>query len=184
MGRKASINAEDILNTAEDIIMREGVAHLTIDNIAKKLGITKGGVQYSFASKDAIVKAVIKRWNDDFDAEMQKHMPPDPTPLEFIRAHIVTTRLIDNYNKKAAGLMVTLLDNSKYRDLARQWYFERVKVFADTQSSEYRKYRLAFLACEGLFMLNNFGFKDADTREWDDVFNDIERMLLSVDTRN
>lgn len=179
MGRKASINSEEILNTAEDIIIQEGAAHLTIGKIAKKLGITKGGVQYSFASKDAIVEAIIKRWNDDFDAEMQNHMPPNPTPLEFMRAHIVTTHYIDNYNKKAAGLMLAMLDSHKYRDLARQWYHERIKVFAETKSAEYRKYRLAFLACEGIFMLNNFGLKDADLTEWDDIFTDIEQMLLN-----
>lgn len=180
MGRKASINADEILNVAEAIIIDEGSGHLTIDNIAKKLGITKGGVQYSFATKDAIIESLINRWNDTFDQEMLKHMPDEPTPAEYIRAHIKATQTIDKSYNKGAGLMAALLDNKKFMEITQTWYQKRLDALAQLQDPKAHKLRLAFLACEGLFLLTSFKLSHTDLNDnWEPVFNDIDELLLN-----
>lgn len=179
MGRKATISADAILDIAEDIVLTEGVAHLTIDNIAKKLGITKGGVQYSFASKDAIIEKLITRWNDTFDAEMRKYMPENPTPAQYLRAHIRATHIMDQGYKKGAGLMAALLDNQKFREISQGWYRKRLEALTLLPDAEQAPARLAFLACEGLFLLASFGFAPCDEAAWNAVFTDIDNILLN-----
>ena len=179
MGRKANINAEAILDIAENIIITEGSAHLTIDNIAKKLGITKGGVQYSFASKDAIIENLINRWNAVFDTEMQKYMPSNPTPLEYLEAHIKATQTIDKSYNKGAGLMAALMDNAKFLEKTRSWYQKRMNALAQLHGAEHKKLRLAFFACEGLFLLSSFGFADCSESDWTKTFNDIASLILA-----
>ena len=179
MGRKASINAEEILDTAEAIVINEGSAHLTFENIAQKLGITKGGVQYSFASKDAIIERLINRWNDSFDIEMAKHMPENPAPAEYIRAHIKATHVIDKNYNKGAGLMAALMDNRKFREITLDWYQKRLAALAQLQGAEKQRLQLAFWACEGVFLLTSFGFTPCSGQSWNAVFNDINHQLLN-----
>lgn len=180
MGRKASINAEEILDIAEAIIINEGAAHLTFDNISKTLGITKGGVQYSFAYKDAIIERLINRWNDSFDVEMTKHMPENPTPAEYVRAHIKATHVIDKNYSKGAGLMAALLDNSKFKEITQSWYQKRLVALTKLTGPEKAKLELAFWACEGVFLLTSFGLAPCTDAEWNDIFNNIDNKLLRV----
>lgn len=51
MGRRRTIDRDQLLDAAEAVIAREGAAGLTIDAVAKEMGITKGGVQYCFGTK-------------------------------------------------------------------------------------------------------------------------------------
>lgn len=178
MGRKASINADEILNVAEEIIINEGSAHFTFENIAKKLGITKGGIQYSFASKDAIIERLINRWNETFDAEMLNHMPENPTPAEYIRAHITATRVIDKNYNKGAGLMAALLDNYKFREISQSWYQKRIDALTQLTGPEKQQLRLAFMACDGLFLLTSFGLVSCNDVEWNNIFTDMDTMLI------
>lgn len=54
MGRRRTIDRDQLLDAAEAVIAREGAAGLTIDAVAKEMGITKGGVQYCFGTTFAI----------------------------------------------------------------------------------------------------------------------------------
>ncbi|VEA73956.1 Bacterial regulatory proteins, tetR family [Serratia rubidaea] len=49
MGRQRSIDRDRVLDAAEEIIATQGASGLTIDSVAKAMGISKGGVQYCFA---------------------------------------------------------------------------------------------------------------------------------------
>ncbi len=62
MGRRRTIDRDQLLDAAEAVISREGAAGLTIDAVAKEMGITKGGVQYCFGTKDALIDAIFERW--------------------------------------------------------------------------------------------------------------------------
>ncbi len=44
MGRQRTIDREKLLEAIFDIVMEQGAAALTIDTVAKKMGISKGGV--------------------------------------------------------------------------------------------------------------------------------------------
>jgi AcrR family transcriptional regulator len=50
-----------ILDIAAQIASDEGASQLTIDAVAKRSGISKGGVMYHFGSKDALLSALVDR---------------------------------------------------------------------------------------------------------------------------
>ncbi|CAI1250325.1 transcriptional repressor BetI [Serratia liquefaciens] len=58
MGRQRSIDRDKVLDVAEEIVATQGAAGLTIDSVARAMGISKGGVQYCFGSKDAMIDAM------------------------------------------------------------------------------------------------------------------------------
>ncbi len=51
---------ELILNTALELFARQGISHTTIDQIAKKAGISKGLIYNYFTSKEILLEEIIK----------------------------------------------------------------------------------------------------------------------------
>jgi AcrR family transcriptional regulator len=56
---------EEIVTAATGTLLRTGVAGFTLDAVARDLGLTKPGLYYHFASKEALVFAVcLKEWTE------------------------------------------------------------------------------------------------------------------------
>lgn len=173
MGRKPTIKRETLLEIADGIVRSEGAAGLTIDALARAAGISKGGVQYVFSSKDDLVRALIERWTHGFDAllgEMDSLAPAD-----LVRKYIKVMRSSQAaMNAKMAGLMIAYIQNPQNVTETRQWYramFERLGGGAsDAQAA-----RVALLAVEGLFLLRIAGI-DEDG-EWSGFLDDVESVF-------
>lgn len=55
-----------IIQAAVDVIAERGFALTTIDEIAKRLGVSKGAVYWYFPNKEALIKEVFNYVQDDF----------------------------------------------------------------------------------------------------------------------
>jgi AcrR family transcriptional regulator len=60
-----------ILDAAEAIVQARGVPALTLDAAAKVAGVSKGGLLYHFASKEALLTALLARLSDWFRVEFE-----------------------------------------------------------------------------------------------------------------
>lgn len=58
---KNSPPPQALLDAAEAVALRDGVAKLTFDAVAAEAGMSKGGVLHHFASKDQLIEAMVKR---------------------------------------------------------------------------------------------------------------------------
>lgn len=56
------------LDAALTIIARDGPARLTLDAISRESGISKGGLMHQFRTKDAVLKALLEKQTEHFDA--------------------------------------------------------------------------------------------------------------------
>jgi AcrR family transcriptional regulator len=173
LGRKPTITREGLLEIAEAIVRSEGAAGLTIDALAKAAGISKGGVQYSFSSKDDLIRALIERWTRQFD-ELLGEMD-GVSPADLVRKYIEVMRGSQAaMNAKMAGLMIAYIQDPQNVMETRQWYrsmFERLGGGAgDAQAA-----RVALLAVEGLFLLRIAGIDESG--EWSGFLDDVESVL-------
>lgn len=176
MGRKPTIMREDLLEIAERIVRSEGAAGLTIDALAKAAGISKGGVQYSFSSKDDLVRALVERWTHQFD-ELLGNIDDLP-PADLMRRYIKVMRSSQvAIDAKMAGLMIAYIQNPDNLTKTREWYhtiFKRLRV----ASKDAQPARVALLAVEGLFMLRISGIdKDGELRS---LLDDVESVFESL----
>lgn len=85
---RASETRDRILRAAEDVVVRDGVSHLTLDAAAAEAGVSKGGVLYHFPSRKALVSAMVERFTESFDADLVRFGANDPAPGSFTRAYI------------------------------------------------------------------------------------------------
>lgn len=72
---------EGLLNAAEAVVSERGALHLTLDAVAERAQVSKGGLLYHFPSKDALLEAMLRRLIDRFGAEQQAalaQIPPGP----------------------------------------------------------------------------------------------------------
>jgi AcrR family transcriptional regulator len=70
MGRAGT--ADRIIDAAEAIVEEEGVATLTLEQAARRAGISKGGILYHFPNKEALVAAMVARFTERFDRAVER----------------------------------------------------------------------------------------------------------------
>ncbi|OCW56809.1 TetR/AcrR family transcriptional regulator [Hoeflea olei] len=173
MGRKPTITREGLLEIAESIVRTEGAAGLTVDALAKAAGISKGGVQYSFPSKEDLVRALVERWTDQFNALLGDL--DEVPPADLVRKYLAVMRHSHvAMNAKMAGLMIGYIQNPQNIEDTRQWYrsmFERL----GGETGVAQAARVALLAAEGLFLLRIVGI-DQDG-EWSAFLDDVEQVF-------
>ncbi len=58
---------------------------MTIDAVAKAMGISKGGVQYCFGSKDALIDAMFDRWGSAYETLFTAIAGDEPSPQTAVR---------------------------------------------------------------------------------------------------
>lgn len=172
MGRKPTITRDELLALAEEIVNEKGPQSLTIDALAKAAGISKGGVQYSFSSKDELISAMLERWGREFDNLLADIDVVGPT--EFVRSYIAAMRSPHGaFDSKSAGLMVAYMQNQRHRAQAADRY--RATLAKMGKGPENRAARIAYLALEGLFLLRLLGIdKDGEGQA---SLNDIAEVL-------
>ncbi len=177
MGRPRSIDRDKVLDIAERIVREEGATALTFDAVARAAGITKGGLQYCFGSKDDLVAAMADRWLAGFDAEVARHTPADGTRVDHVRGYVTASARIDEATQtKIAGMLVSLLQSPKHREQARGWYAAWLTRLEPGSEAE-RRARAAFFAAEGAFFLRSLGLVALDQGQWAAVFDDILALL-------
>jgi len=52
---------EKVLDAAEAVVVRHGIANLTLDAVAAEAGMSKGGLLHHFPTKDRLVEALVTR---------------------------------------------------------------------------------------------------------------------------
>lgn len=50
-----------LLNAAEAVVVRDGIANLALDAVAAEAGMSKGGLLHHFPNKDRLVEAMVER---------------------------------------------------------------------------------------------------------------------------
>lgn len=58
-----------LLDAADDLVHELGAGLLTLDAVAARAGVSKGGLLHHFKSKDALLTAMLARVTDTFEAE-------------------------------------------------------------------------------------------------------------------
>lgn len=172
-GRPRSIDRDRVLDAAEGIVAQAGAAGLTFDAVARAAGITKGGVQYCFGTKENLIRSMIERWGSAFEAEVMAHAGEDRSPHAVIRGHVLATRDSDEAeHSRSAVMMTALLESPEDVAASRVWYTQRLAGL-DMGKTEDRKAALAFFASEGAFLLKAFGLIDITEAQWATLFADM-----------
>jgi AcrR family transcriptional regulator len=80
-----------LLQATSHIIQTQGIERLTLDAVAKEAKVSKGGLLYHFATKEALIAGVVLSLMDEFDAQIELELDLDRSPESpgrWLRAYV------------------------------------------------------------------------------------------------
>lgn len=178
MARRKEIDRDRILDAADAVILESGGKLFTLDAVAERAGISKGGLVYTFPTKDELVAAALEREMTRFaDAARERAGADCRDPEILLLAHVEEALQEDeSLSRQAAFLMVALVHAPNMTEPARRFYRDVFNLF-DPQTERGRDVRQAILAVEGLFLLRGLGFMEIGNEEWRSVLQHAARTI-------
>ena len=142
-----------LLDSAEAVLAEHGSQGLTLAAVAAHAGVSKGGLLYHFAGKDALITALMERLIADFDGRVAAFRRDRPG--WYTRAYIeatfdfLTAQDADVLRRRWAVLCAASTDwvlNKPFAVAQRRWMSEGLDEEPDPDLSQ-----LARLAADGLW---------------------------------
>ena len=151
-----------ILDAAERVVIRDGVARLTLDAVAAEAGLSKGGFLYNFPSKDALIRGMVDHLIEASEATIAKLVAADPDSKgRYTRAILGVNfpqrdSTAEHHNRVASALLAAVLTNPKLLEPLHEVYRNVVARLAkdgiDPVSAS-----IIQLAADGLWMSEMLG---------------------------
>jgi AcrR family transcriptional regulator len=164
-GQKSVVPRPDtkarIIRAAEQVVVRDGVARLTLDAAAAEAGLSKGGVLYHFPTRDALVAGMVTKIIDEFDRDIEANLEGDDGPGAFTRAYIRATLdsdqpRPDHEDRLGAALIAAAAAQPSLmvplQSAAERWQARLVDDGLDPTTATVLR-----LACDGLWLCDLFG---------------------------
>jgi len=145
-----------IVNAATRIVMERGVARMTLADVATEAGISKGGLLHYFASKDALIRAMITAGLDSFEEKTMAMVEVDPSPGSYLRAYITTSFPAEGADDIAAAMIAGIATD---RDLLADYAVENTKWSSRLKKDglDYFYAEVIRLAVDGLYFNEAIG---------------------------
>jgi AcrR family transcriptional regulator len=115
---------QEILAAANQLVLTEGVAHLTLEAVAKRAGVSKGGLLYHFPSKEALIRGLIEQLNAQFDGEVAHQLGLERAEAQaaaelkagswlraFVRATFAGNKLENDWLGSSAAILTAIATN-------------------------------------------------------------------------
>lgn len=164
-GDISSNTKSSILNAAAMVILENGVQTLTLEKVARKAGISKGGLLYHFPSKRRLIEGMIKHLIDETESSLEREM--GKTGGNFLKAFINITIKDDiEQNKIYTALFAAIANDLELLKPLQSQYLEwQNRAVLSAPSAEIGT--LVRLAMDGLWIsdLANFAPPSPEMRE-------------------
>ncbi|RUO37574.1 TetR/AcrR family transcriptional regulator [Aliidiomarina shirensis] len=170
-----------ILQQAEVLVQEQGASHLTFDALTEKTGISKGGLLYHFASKEALIVAMLERYIGMREARTEELLAEGiEGPNAEIKAIILgelsipkSMLAVDSAIIAAAANNPSLLNPVRHK-------FEELWTMLNSSSIGGARARAVWKAAVGDRLLRQFGLLDCESKEQREAF--IAEMMALLET--
>jgi AcrR family transcriptional regulator len=176
--RRLAERPEIILDAASAVLAKAGARGLTIDAVAAEAGLSKGGVLHHYASKDALISALVARKLAELREEItacEAEIPPGASQLpRAMVAHVRGHYCEDDESSRA--LLLASIETpdalADYRAFASDQLgrLERIEGGCPGEGS------VLFFAILGLFMGRALGFHALDDQALQPMLDAMEHM--------
>lgn len=177
-GRKSS--REKILDAAAELVGEIGSGRLTLDAVAERAGLSKGGLLYNFPSKEALLQAMIQRLVDEVSLEKEALRRQSP-PKRNLEARLCTAALLKmcgsgKMKEIATGMLAASSENPRLlepvRDVVRET-LEKLRTTSDDLDASI----VAWLAVEGLRSMEMHDISPFSDEDRERIVKVINRLL-------
>lgn len=175
MGRTRVIDQEAILDAAERVVGRDGPVHLTLDAVAREAGISKASVLYDYKSKQTLIEKIVERAfqrDHDHHAAVEARLENGDNRAILGRIAAAATPPPKAFRAVALNLSAALTLDQNLRQQMRMNQSAVICRVMDT-ATEPRGALLAYLALEGLKLLEHLDFHQFEPAERSRIIKEI-----------
>ena len=140
-------------------MIRDGAANLTLEAVGAEAGISKASVLYDYKTKRALIRTLIERRVAREEALFQSLVDAEAgRPNAHVRSHLAATTRSFSDEERSVGLNLcaALAQDAELREPVQHSIRATIDKIKAT-STHPRGAALAFLAIEGLILLDWFG---------------------------
>lgn len=167
---------EAILESAENLIAGRGVKQFSFEALAKEANISRGGILYHFASKDALIQAMIERLIMRFEELLDDQIANDPDAHgRFTRAFARTTFQMDS---KTSATFSAIIAAVAYDPHLLDPLRDRWQKWQERSEAELSKPVAAVvqMASHALWLNGIFGMSHYSVDEQNDIVDILEKL--------
>ncbi|HEX3001473.1 MAG TPA: TetR/AcrR family transcriptional regulator [Methanoregula sp.] len=128
-----------IIEAAMDVIAERGCDQMTIDDVAKKIGVTKGAVYWYFKSKEDLVAAVLNKFQNDIERTSFSTFYNKPLENAFMEVFDSFALTDDRQRAIFFEMFALAARNSNVRHATREYYAGLVATFEEAIKREKKK---------------------------------------------
>lgn len=158
MARKKNIDRDRILDAAHNVVLYSGAHALTLDKVAAEARISKGGLTYTFATKEALLSAILDRDVTRFRNRLEAFGASysDATYPE-LRALLEGFQDVHGPAERFVGPVLAALMHAPGSLKSTRAYFQWMLSKLSPGTAHDRRARLVFFALLGLVLIQGVG---------------------------
>ncbi len=143
---------ERILDAADTVARESGATKLTLDAVAERAEVSKGGVLYHFPTKEALLVGMVARHIEQARARQARCRQHCTGPSGALKADVLSTlERTEEDNKVSAALLAAVANEPRLLEPATAFHAERFALLAGTGADEaFARKALVALAVDGL----------------------------------
>lgn len=167
MTKSGATSRERILSAAAELAMEHGPGNLSLDAVAARAGLSKGGLLYNFPTKAKLLEALVSEHLTQFDRQLGEEERRRKGDANALAAGFLALFCADELARKkpATGLLAAMAENPEFLDPVRVYNRSLVDRLSEG-SGDFGAALVAFLAIEGMRTTQLLGL---------DVLTDAER---------
>jgi AcrR family transcriptional regulator len=173
--RSSSYNS--IIEAAEAVVAEVGAGHLTLDAVAAKAGVSKGGLMYHFPDKDSLLRAMVARLIERFNQmrdRAQKKLGNKPKAM--LKSHTMTTLSQPKKGHVAAAILAAAANEPSLLAPLRQ-YHERRFIQFEEAGLAFEDVAVVVLATSGLSMFEQLHMSPFNDRQRKRIINKLMSLI-------
>lgn len=176
-GRPSS--RERILDAAADLVAEIGAGRLTLEAVAERAGLSKGGLLYNFPSKQALLRGMVERLIERGTSEKER-MRDALAGRRNLEALLSVAMYLENSCGRAdpvtKGLIAALAEDPSLLEPLRHKVAQHWSLLK-RESEDPDAAAIAWLATEGLHSLELHGVSPVDEDDRERITAALTRLL-------
>jgi AcrR family transcriptional regulator len=168
---------EMILEAAEALVVENGARHMTLDAVAVKARVSKGGILYHFPTKDAFLRAMLDRYRQQVDETWkQKGRGLKEEPRREIKAFILSRADRDpQRDPVGSALLAAVAHDPKLLQPARDDFRKRLAKFMRSGLS-FKRAAVIYFAVHGLVFSELLSLSSLNPKERREFVEELLRL--------
>ncbi|MGN6582408.1 MAG: TetR/AcrR family transcriptional regulator [Rhizobiaceae bacterium] len=169
---------ERILLAATELAREVGPAHISLDAVAARAGLSKGGLLYNFPSKKKLIEALVERHLEEFDQALRRLEAQHSDCGNALALALLELVSCEAPERKpdATGILAAIAEDPSFLDPIRRYRRDLLDRLIGS-SSDLAAALIVFLAVDGLRSTQLFGTDALGPAEHAAVFAKLRDLL-------